>query len=305
MRSLVIHGHFYQPPREEPWLELVPREPTAAPDHDWNERITRQCYAPLARARVLDESGRLVRIVNAYEWVSFNIGPTLFRWFDTHAPDVGAAIVAGDRAAIARVGAGNALAMPYHHAIMPLLSRRDKLTEVRWGVRDFRQRFGRDPEGMWLPETAVDEETLEVLADERIGFTVLAPQQVAGWPPFGRPGRWRGNGGREVALFVYDGLAAANVAFGEALTDAARWESSLDAPEAGDGGPSIVSLATDGETFGHHHRDGDLALASLIDRIGHRSDVGFTNFAAILKTHPPEWDLHVISPSSWSCRFIL
>ena len=301
VRSLIIHGHFYQPPREEPWLELVPREPTATPDHDWNERITRQCYAPLARARVLDKSGRLVRIVNAYEWVSLDIGPTLFRWFDKHAPDVGAAIVAGDRASIARIGAGNAMAMPYHHAIMPLLSRRDKLTEVRWGVRDFQKRFGRDPEGMWLPETAVDEETLDVLADERIRFTVLAPQQVAGWPPFGRPGRWRGNGGREVALFVYDGPAATSVAFGDALTDAARWEASLETPVADDGGPTIVSLATDGETFGHHHRDGDLTLASLIDRIDQRHDVALTNFAAILKAHAPEWDLHVISPSAWSC----
>ena len=301
MRHLIIHGHFYQPPREEPWLELVPREPTAAPDHDWNERITRQCYAPLARARVLDEAGRLVRIVNAYEWMSFDIGPTLFRWFDTHAPDVGAAIVAGDRASVARLGVGNAMAMPYHHAIMPLLSRRDKLTEVRWGVRDFVKRFGRDPDGMWLPETAVDEETLDVLADERIRFTVLAPQQVAGWPPFGRPGRWRGNGGREVALFIYDGPAAANVAFGDALSDAVQWESSLNSPIAEDGGPTIFSLATDGETFGHHHRDGDLALATLIDRIGHRHDTALTNYAAVLKAHSPEWDLHVISPSSWSC----
>lgn len=301
MRDLIIHCHFYQPPREEPWLELVPREPSAAPDHDWNERITRQCYAPLARARVLDAQGRLVRIVNTYEWCSFDIGPTLFRWFDKHAPDVGAAIVAGDRASIARVGSGNAMAMPYHHSIMPLLSRRDKVTEVRWGVRDFRARFGRDPEGMWLPETAVDEETLEVLADERIRFTVLAPQQVEGWPPFGRPGRWRGNGGREVALFVYDGPASTNVAFGEALTDAARWEQSLNTQLSEDGGPSIVSIATDGETFGHHHRDGDLALGSLIDRIGQRTDTAFTNFAAILKSHSPEWDLKVISPSSWSC----
>ena len=301
MRHLIIHGHFYQPPREEPWLELVPREPSAAPDHDWNERITRQCYAPLARARVLDARGRLVRIVNAYEWCSFDVGPTLFRWFDIHAPDVGAAIVAGDRTSLARVGNGNAMAMPYHHAIMPLLSRRDKITEVRWGVRDFRKRFGREPEGMWLPETAVDEETLDVLADERIGFTVLAPQQVAGWPPFGRPGRWRGNGGREVALFIYDGPASTYVAFGEGLANAARWEESLNTPLADDGGPSIVSIATDGETFGHHHRDGDMALASLIDRISGRSDTAFTNFAAILKSHSPEWDLHLISPSSWSC----
>ena len=302
MRQLVLHGHFYQPPREEPWLELVRRELSASPDHDWNERITRQCYRPLARARVLDGDGRLARLVNAFEWCSFDIGPTLFRWFDTHAPDVGAAIVAGDRASIARVGAGNALAMPYHHLIMPLLSRRDKVTEVRWGVRDFRTRFGREPDGMWLPETAVDQETLAVLADERIRFTVLGPSQVEGWPPFGRPGRWRGDSGREVAIFVYDGPASQNVAFSDLLTSAERWETSLTEQQlAEDGGPTIMSLATDGETFGHHHRFGDLALASLIDRVGRRNDAAFTNFAAILRNHSPEWDLHVISPSSWSC----
>ncbi len=302
MRNVIIHGHFYQPPREEPWLELVPREISAAPDHDWNERITRQCYRPLARGRVLDDAGRIVRLVNAYEWCSFDIGPTLFRWFDTHAPDVAAAIVAGDRASVARIGAGNAMAMPYHHVILPLVSRRDKITEVRWGVRDFRARFGREPDGMWLPETAVDEETLEVLADERIRFTVLAPGQVAGWPPFGRPGRWRAAGGREVALFVYDGPASTDVAFGDALANAAQWETRLTSSElATDDGPNIVSVATDGETFGHHHVAGDLTLARLIDRVGRRSDAALTNFAAILNAHQPEWDLQVISPSSWSC----
>jgi uncharacterized protein DUF3536/glycosyl hydrolase family 57 len=302
MRNLIIHGHFYQPPREEPWLELVPRELSAAPDHDWNERITRQCYAPLARGRVLDDQGRLVRLVNAYEWCSFDIGPTLFRWFDDHAPEVGAAIVAGDRASIARTGSGNAMAMPYHHLILPLLSRRDKVTEVRWGLRDFRDRFGREAEGFWLPETAVDEETLEVLADERIRFTVLAPQQVAGWPPFGRPGRWRGNGGRELALFIYDGPSAHHVAFGDALDDAARWEKSFNEfALADDGGATIISIATDGETFGHHHRNGDLALATLIDRVRRGGDAALTNFSAMLKLAAPEWDLQVISPSSWSC----
>ncbi|MES1259050.1 MAG: glycoside hydrolase, partial [Gemmatimonadota bacterium] len=296
MPDIIIHGHFYQPPREEPWLELVQRELSAAPDHDWNERITRECYAPLARGRILDEQGRLVRVINAYEWLSFNIGPTLFRWFDHHAPEVGAAIVAGDRASVARTGFGNALAMPFHHAIMPLLSRRDKVTEVRWGIRDFQARFGRAPEGMWLPETAVDEETLEVLSDERIRFTVLAPQQVEGWPPFGRPGRWRTGAGREIALFVYDGPAAHNVAFGDALDDASRWEANLtNVPVATDGGPTVVSIATDGETFGHHHRFGDLALAAMIDRVSRRADAALTNFATVLKASPPQYDLKIVS----------
>lgn len=301
MRNIVIHGHFYQPPREDPWLELVPHELSAAPDHDWNERITRQCYAPLARAPVVDAQGRLARLVNAYAWCSFDIGPSLFRWLDGHAPDVAAAIVAGDRESADRLGHGNAIAMPYHHAILPLLSRRDKVTEVRWGIRDFRQRFGREPQGMWLPETAVDDETLTVLADERIRFTVLAPNQVTAYPPFGRPGRWTGSG-RELAVFVYDGPSAHHVAFGGALDDVSRWEANLNAfPLADDGGVSVVSLATDGETFGHHHRLGATALAALIDRVSRRDDARLTNFAAILDTAPPRFDVTLIAPSSWSC----
>lgn len=301
MRNIVIHGHFYQPPREDPWLELVPHELSAAPDHDWNERITRQCYAPLARGRVVDEQGRVAGLVNAYAWCSFDVGPSLFRWFDAHAPDVAAAIVAGDRESAARLGHGNAIAMPYHHAILPLLSHRDKVTEVRWGIRDFRRRFGRDPLGMWLPETAADEETLAVLADERIHFTVLAPSQVHALPPFGRPGRWRNNG-RELALFIYDGPSAHHVAFGGALDDVAKWEETLSSfPVPEDGGPSLASLATDGETFGHHHRLGDVALAALIDRVNRRGVARLANYSTILHEQPAQDDVTLVSPSSWSC----
>ena len=301
MRHIVMHGHFYQPPREDPWLELVPHELSAAPDHDWNARITRQCYAPLASAPVIDAQGRLTRVVNAYAWCSFDVGPSLLTWFDGHAPAVGAAIIAGDRESAARTGHGNAIAMPYHHAILPLLSRRDKVTEVRWGIRDFQRRFGREPVGMWLPETAADDETLAVLAEAGIRFTVLAPNQVTAPPPFGRPGRWR-DGGRELAVFVYDGPSAHDVAFGGALTDVAGWEAHLNARAlADDGGISAVSLATDGETFGHHHLRGDVALAALVDRIGRRHDAQLTNFAAILAAAAPQVDVALVSPSSWSC----
>jgi len=301
-RHVVVHGHFYQPPREEPWLELVPAERSAAPDHDWNERITRQCYRPLALGRVLDAQGRITRVVNAYAWCSFDIGPTLFRWLDRHATDVRDAIIAGDKESIRRCGAGNALAMPFHHVILPLMSRRDKVSNVRWGIRDFRARFGREPEGMWLPETAVDEETLAVLADERIRFTVLSPTQVRDAPAFGRPGKWRGPGGRELAVFAYDGPASHQVPFGDALQDAGRWESALTGtPLPDDGGPGVVAIATDGETFGHHHRFGDVALVSLIDRLGRRSDTTLTNFAALLREYPPVQEVAINSPSSWSC----
>lgn len=302
MRHAVIHGHFYQPPREEPWLDLVPREPSAAPDHDWNSRITRECYAPLAHARVLDDHGRLRRVLNAYEFCSFDVGPTLYKWFDEHAPAVGDAFVAGDAASRARLGHGNAMAMPYHHIIMPLASRRDKLTEVRWGIRDFRKRFGREPEGMWLPETAVDSETLDVLASEGIRFTVLAPHQLERPAPHGRAGRWRGSNGRELAIFSYDGPLSHDVAFSDVLTDAAKWELRLhQGAVADDGGVTVAAVATDGETFGHHHRYGDLALASLIDRLQHHTPGELTNFAALLAAHPPVDDVLLEENSSWSC----
>lgn len=299
---VIIHGHFYQPPREEPWLELVPREPTAAPWHDWNARITAECYAPLVRARVLDPTGRIRRVLNAWSRLSFDVGPTLFRWFDTHAPAVGEAIVAADRDAVRRLGFGNALAMPYHHIILPLASRRDKVTEVRWGIRDFQQRFGRMPEGMWLPETAVDEETLAVLVEEGIRFTVLAPHQVTTIPPNGAPGRWRGAGGEMLAIFVYDGTIAHDVAFGDLLRHAPRWlERIREAPHAVANASRITAIATDGETFGHHHRFGDLALASLIDEIERLEDVALSNFGAALAETPPHTDLEIVAPSSWSC----
>ncbi|MGH7524496.1 MAG: DUF3536 domain-containing protein [Gemmatimonadales bacterium] len=300
MRSVVIHGHFYQPPREEPWLELMPREISAAPYHDWNERITAECYRPLARAPVTDAAGRIVQVINCYAWCSFDVGPTLFRWLDEHAVDVGEAIRAGDRESRQRVGFGNAVAMPYHHVILPLLSRRDQITEVRWGIKDFRARFGREPEGMWLPETACDDDTLAVLAGEGIRFTILAPSQMQQQLPAGRPGRWSGAGGRELALFAYDGPAAHQVAFGDALDSVARWETSLLA--SGDAtGSDIISIATDGETFGHHHRFGDIALAALIDRISLRSDATLTNYSAILDAERPIADVAIVSPSSWSC----
>ncbi|MES2125509.1 MAG: DUF3536 domain-containing protein [Gemmatimonadota bacterium] len=302
MRRFVVHGHFYQPPREEPWLELVPKEPTAAPDHDWNCRITRECYAPLAHGRVFDDAGCIRRVLNTYNSLSFNVGATLFKWFDTHAPNVGAAFVAGDRASRERLGHGNAIAMPYHHIILPLASQRDKQTEVRWGIRDFRARFGREPVGMWLPETAVDSETLEVLAAEGIRFTILAPHQVEQVPTAGRAGLWRGSSGRELAVFVYDGPLSHDVAFGDVLTSAGRWEARMMAqPLATDGGLTISSLATDGETFGHHHRFGDMAVADLIDRVEHSPEATLTNFTALLAEQPPTEPVVLVERTSWSC----
>jgi alpha-amylase/alpha-mannosidase (GH57 family) len=284
VRSVVVHGHFYQPPREDPWREEVPPEPSAAPFHDWNERIERECYGPLAEAGL-------------FERISFNFGPTLFEWLERAAPATYAAVLRADRNSRARLGGhGNAIAMPYHHAILPLSSRRDKVTEVRWGKADFRRRFGREPVGMWLPETAVDHETLDVLAQEGIAFTILAPHQVTRRPAGGLPGRYRTAGGRTIALFVYDGPIAHGVAFGPLLSEPETWAHRLLETPA-----ELVSVATDGETYGHHHKTGVQGLARLLDLVGRRDDVRVENFAAFLARRPPQEDVTLVAPSSWSC----
>jgi len=301
-RSVVIHAHFYQPPREEPWLELVEAEPSAAPFHDWNRRIERECYRAVVAARIPAADGRIERIVNTLEQISFNVGPTLIDWLEREAPETWRAMLEADRASQRRLGGhGNALAMPYHHIILPLASRRDKTTEVRWGIADFRRRFGREPEGMWLPETAVDEETLDVLAAEGIRFTILAPHQVKKLPPRGLPGRYRTTSGGEIALFLYDGPLSHDVAFGPLVRDGSRWPAAIRTrmPSAGTAG--LVSIATDGETYGHHHRFGEMALAAALDRLGKEPDTCVENFASFLARNPATHDVELVSPSSWSC----
>ncbi|HET7789833.1 MAG TPA: DUF3536 domain-containing protein [Gemmatimonadales bacterium] len=282
MRSVVIHGHFYQPPRDDPWTGEVPREIGAAPDHDWNARIARECYGPIAP------------LLGA---LSFDFGATLFTWMDRAAPRILAQILAADRASVAsHAGHGAAIAMPYHHVILPLAPRRDKVTEVRWGIADFRRRFGREPEGMWLPETAVDEESLDVLADAGIRFTVLAPRQVERAPAGGRPGWYRTPGGRRIAVFVYDGGIAQEVAFGPFTREPDRFADRLtSSPNA------LVSCATDGETFGHHHKEGVVTLGQVLEILGARPDVRVENYASFLARHPPEEDVRLVAPTSWSC----
>ncbi|HKR55672.1 MAG TPA: DUF3536 domain-containing protein [Gemmatimonadales bacterium] len=275
--SVVIHGHFYQPPREDPWLDRVLPEPSAAPFHDWNERIEHECYGPLVA-------------IGALRGISFDFGSTLFEWLERNAPKTYEGVIAADRAT------GNAIAQPYHHVILPLATRRDKVTEVRWGIADFRRRFGRTPDGMWLPETAVDEETLDVLALEGIQFTVLAPHQVSGAPPRGAPGRFKTSGGRSIVLFPYDGGLAQGVAFGESLKDAGAWADQLANRDA-----DLVTIATDGETYGHHKKGGDRVLAEVIARLRSRSDVTLENYSSYLRRHPVTADVKLVAPTSWSC----
>ncbi len=291
---VVIHGHFYQPPRENPWTGQVDAEPSAAPEHDWNARITKETYRPLGSVEI--EDGKEIH-VPVYKHVSFDFGPTLLDWMVREARDVYDAVIGADRASVQRLGHGNALAMPYHHIILPLASRRDKQTEVRWGIRDFQKRFGRDPVGFWLPETAVDHETLEVIAAEGIAFTVLAPHQVSKAPERGLPGMVELGDGRSIAIFVYDGRLSHDVAFGGLQRDPNRWTHALNHTPWG----AIASIAVDGETFGHHHKGADKAVATVLHRLGHSHKVTVTNFAAALAAYPPGDIVTLVEPSSWSC----
>jgi alpha-amylase/alpha-mannosidase (GH57 family) len=279
-RSVVIHGHFYQPPRDDPWTGTIPVEANAAPFHDWNERIERECYAPVSPSLAS---------------MSFDFGPTLLEWMERHAAATYASVVAAGRSR-GGGGGGGAVAMPYHHPILPLSPRRDKLTEVRWGIADFRRRFGREPEGMWLPETAVDDETLDVLAGAGVRFTILAPHQVERVPAGGLPGWYRTSGGRRIAVFTYDGAISHDVAFGPLVRDADAWIERLTA------GPNeLVAVATDGETYGHHHKGGEVVLARVLETLRRRDDVRVENFASFLARRPPEQEVRLVAPSSWSC----
>ena len=316
-RYLCVHGHFYQPPRENPWLEVVERQDAAYPFHDWNARITAECYAPNARARTLDAQGRITRLVNNYARLSFNIGPTLLAWMKDEAPDTYAAILEADQRSAQRFGGhGSAMAQVYNHVIMPLQTERDRRTQIRWGLVDFRYRFGRDPEGIWLAETAVDDTTLELLVDEGLTFTVLSPYQADAIRPEGtarwqdvtggrvdptRPYRVPLPSGRSIAVFFYDGPISQAVAFEGLLDSAEVFEQRLLDGFGDRDGPQLVNIATDGESYGHHHKHGEMALAATLQRIATRDDVRLTNYAQYLELHPPDHEAKVVQDSSWSC----
>jgi alpha-amylase/alpha-mannosidase (GH57 family) len=317
VRSIVIHGHFYQPPRENPWLEAVEVQDGATPFHDWNARVTAECYAPNTAARRVDERNRILDIVNNFQSISFDVGPTLAAWLAREAPEVWSRIVEADRASVrAREGHGNAIAQVYNHMILPLASRRDKVTQVLWGLADFRARFGREAEGMWLPETAVDEETLEVLAEAGLGFTILAPSQArrvrplegGEWEEVGegidptRPYLWRGPRGLALALFFYDAAIARGIAF-EGLLDRGEGLVARLAAAFSDARPwaQLVHAATDGESYGHHRRFGEMALAAAIRLLQADPAVTLTNYGAFLAEHPPTHEVQIRERTSWSC----
>ncbi len=299
--SFVVHVHLYQPPREDPWLGAMPSEPSAAPFHDWNERIHAECYRPLTEARLLDASGAVRDFINTLEWVSFDAAPTLLRWMEREEPATYAAFLEADRRSVKRLGRGNAIATSYHHAILPLSSPRDRRTEIRWGIADFESRFGRAPEGFWLPEAAVDYDTLRDLEAEGIAFTIVGSDQIDGPPPStGRAGVVDLGGGRSIAVFAYDGAMAHDVSFGDLLRHADRWAEAV-RHRARPDTEVVVSVATDGETFGHHHTFGEMGLASVIADLAGDPGVQVENYASALQQRGAEGEVRLRAPSAWSC----
>jgi alpha-amylase/alpha-mannosidase (GH57 family) len=310
--QIVVHGHFYQPPRENPWTGVIDDQPGAAPFSNWNELVHAECYKP--NAFVTLDLPDETRVVNNFEKISFDVGPTLLSWLEEEQPETYGRIIAADKASLAASGHGNAIAQAYHHTILPLSPLRDVRTEVRWGLEDFRHRFDRDPEGMWLPEAAASDAVLGVLIDAGVRFTILAPWQAANWR--GPDGRWVDarsqpvdtrvpyrylhpeGSGRELIIFFYDADIARQIAFEQALTSAEKFVALL----ASRGGP-LVHAATDGETYGHHHKFSEVGLALALFVEAERNSLQVTNYGAALDQIPVEREV-LIAPgkgTSWSC----
>lgn len=317
-RYICIHGHFYQPPRENAWLEQIELQDSAYPYHDWNERVTAECYAPNATSRILDSQNYITQIVNNYAKISFNFGPALIAWLEQNAPEVYRAILDADRESQQTFsGHGSALAQAYNHIIMPLANRQDKYSQVLWGMRDFEHRFQRKPEGMWLPETAVDLETMDILAELGIRFTILAPRQASRVRKIGTNVWDDVSGGyidptmayelnlpsgRKLSLFFYDDPITRAVAFSDLLRSGENFAHRLtNAFSEERTWPQLVHIATDGETYGHHHRFADMALAYALHYIETNNLAKITNYGEYLEKHPPAYEVEIIEDTSWSC----
>ncbi|HJR45997.1 MAG TPA: DUF3536 domain-containing protein [Actinomycetota bacterium] len=319
MKRMAVHAHFYQPPREDPWTGTIPRQPSAAPFHDWNERVHAESYKPNAFARIggnTDSEADDDRVVNNFERLSFNVGPTLLSWMEEADPETYNRILEADRSSLAALGHGNAIAQAFHHTILPLSPLRDVRTQVRWGLADFSFRFGREAEGMWLPETAANDDVLAVLIEEGIRFTILAPNQARRWRE--PDGTWRtppvdtrlphrflhpDGSGRELALFFYDGAIARAIAFERAGSSAEGFLRMFEERMEDGAEELLVHAATDGETYGHHHKFTELGLAYALFVEAERRDIEVTNYATYLERHPARREVNLVGGegSSWSC----
>jgi alpha-amylase/alpha-mannosidase (GH57 family) len=322
-RFICIHGHFYQPPRENPWLETVETQDNAVPYHDWNERICAECYAPNGAARVLNVKNQITRIVNNYARISFNFGPTLLSWLKENAPRTYRMILDGEgRSRQRNRGHSSAMAQVYNHMILPLANARDRVTQIRWGIADYENSFGAPPEGMWLPETAADDATLEALAENGIRFTVLAPHQCKRIRPVKSDGKIGDGGwidtpdatvdtthpylvrfasGNSIAVFFYNGPVSRAIAFEGLLDSGDSFVARLKAGFKDGAQPQLVHVATDGESYGHHHKYGEMALAYALRLLEQDKTVKLTNYAAFLEQFPPEFECEIVENTSWSC----
>lgn len=316
-KFVCIHGHFYQPPRENPWLEEIEVQDSAYPYRDWNDRITAECYSPNSAARIQDAENRIIDIVNNYSKISFNFGPTLLSWMEEYAPETYKGVLEADKLSMEYFsGHGSAIAQVYNHMIMPLSNRNDKQTQVIWGIEDFRFRFGRDPEGMWLAETAVDYETLEVLAEQGIQYTILAPRQAKRVKRINEK-KWRDvqpdtvdpkraylcklPSGKSINLFFYDGFISQEIAFGDLLKSGENLANRLAGSFIEHEEPQLVHIATDGETYGHHQKHGDMALTYCLHYIESNQIATITNYGEFLSMFPPDYQVDILENSSWSC----
>ncbi len=317
-RFVCIHGHFYQPPRENPWLETVETQDSAAPYHDWNERICAECYATNGAARMVNHKNQITRIVNNYAGISFNIGPTLLSWVKENAPRTYRMILDGERRSRKNFkGHSSAMAQVYNHVIMPLANRRDKITQIRWGIADYQSHYGIAPEGMWLSETAADTESLELLAQHGIKFTVLAPHQCKRIRSLKNGDDWidtpsanvdttrpyliRFDSGVSMAIFFYDGPSSRAIAFEGLLNSGDNLAARLKVGFSDSAQPQLVHVATDGESYGHHHKHGEMALAYALRLLEQDKVVKLTNYGSYLSQFPPEYECQIVDETSWSC----
>lgn len=317
-RYVCLHGHFYQPPRENPWLETIELTESAYPYDDWNQRITAECYASNAAGRILDDNHCIQQIINNYTKISFNFGPTLLSWMAKNAPEAYESILAADKESqLLFSGHGAALAQVYNHMIMPLANQRDKVTQVVWGLKDFESRFGRKAEGMWLSETAVDVASLEVLAAYEVKFVILAPHQAKRIRKMGsdtwtdvtdarinpqRPYHCPLPSGKSISIFFYDGPISQEIAFNGLLSNGEGFAKRLvSVLPKDDKAPALMHIATDGETYGHHHRYGEMALSYCLHYIEKESLATITIYGEYLAKHVPTYEVEILENTSWSC----